>query len=100
MGCRILRNESDTIAELYCSTSDWAFGPVFYAGVGAPASERAKDFLLWLKQHPQRDKAVIGRGDDPREYTSRDLQIAHGRYLASEADSIVRSATTGESHQG
>lgn len=30
MSVRILSNEDDTMAALYCSTTDWAFGPVVY----------------------------------------------------------------------
>ena len=46
MGVRVLHN--DDMAALYCSTTDIAFGPVFYDDHGHDADERALAFLRWL----------------------------------------------------
>ena len=48
MGVRILHDEDDKLANLYCSTSDWAFGPVFYADGVIGASDFAEAFLKWM----------------------------------------------------
>lgn len=40
---------------LYCSTTEWAFGPIFHDG------EDAQEFLKWL-------------GEDPRHLTDRQLE--------------------------
>jgi hypothetical protein len=42
MGVRIVEDVGADMAVLYCSTSMWAFGPVF------EDSEQAEDFLDWL----------------------------------------------------
>jgi hypothetical protein len=47
MGCRILTDREDRYATLYCSTSMWAFGPIFYG------EQEALDFLLWLGVDPR-----------------------------------------------
>lgn len=57
MGCRIIegyeRDEYDKGAEklavLYCSTTGWAFGPVFNG------REHAQRFLDWLSAQTDRD---------------------------------------------
>ena len=41
MGLRILKGD-DGYQCLYCSTTDWAFGPIFYD------NEETQDFLDWL----------------------------------------------------
>ena len=41
--------QGDDIASLYCSTSDWSFGPVFYSDKQHSAEERAEAFLRWLR---------------------------------------------------
>ncbi len=57
MGVRILNNEADDLAVIYCSTSDVAFGPVFYEDSGdegdRSASEKAEEFLDWLPVDPR-----------------------------------------------
>lgn len=64
----------DQIATLFCSTSDWAFGPVFYEerALGKDAAERAEAFLRWLKR-------------DAREFDQPDLERKYLAWLAQEA---------------
>ncbi len=54
MGVRILSDVEHNLAALYCSTTDTAFGPVFYGGDGLDADERAERFLKWLPQDARR----------------------------------------------
>ena len=61
MGVRIIADEYDKLAVLYCSTSDWAFGPVFYADGLIYASDLAERFIQWL-------------GRDSREYNDEELR--------------------------
>lgn len=64
MGVRILHDENDKLANLYCSTSDWAFGPVFYADGVIGASDFAEAFLKWI-------------GKDVREYDDEHLEMKY-----------------------
>lgn len=63
MGVRIMTgaNESDG-AVLYCSTSMWAFGPIF------EDAESAQAFLEWL-------------GTDPRLLTDSQLERKHSEWM-------------------
>lgn len=47
MGTRILFDGDNAV--LYCSTSDWAFGPVFSKNDDQDALERAENFLKWVQ---------------------------------------------------
>lgn len=47
MGCRILYDPK-VGAALYCSTTDWAFGPLF------ESVEQAEAFLEWVPSDPRR----------------------------------------------
>jgi len=49
MGVRVL-TDRDGESVLYCSTSMWAFGPVF------GADDDPNDFLEWLEDDPRRLK--------------------------------------------
>ena len=91
MGVRVLYDREADRAALYCSTSDVAFGPIFYDGDCAhDAQERAEAFLDWLTTTPHwatLDKEpLIGRGrHDARELTDAGLQAAYSQWLADEA---------------
>lgn len=61
MGIEILEDRRDGRAVLYCSNTDWAFGPVFQSG------EEAQAFLDW-------------EDEDPRQYTHQGLESAHSRF--------------------
>ncbi len=49
MGCRILEGENQEGAVLYCSTTGWAFGPLFEDRLDA------ESFLDWLSARETRD---------------------------------------------
>jgi hypothetical protein len=81
MAVNVLHDPSEDQACLYCSTSDWAFGPVIY---GPDALEKAIRFRQWFT-----DGGALARarelgiapydfpgadGDDPRDYGERDLE--------------------------
>ena len=87
MGVRILTDNGES-AVLYCSTTDWAFGPVFSQSDDHDAQERAEAFLRWL---PQRITAfeqepAMRRSVDARSLTANGLENAYGNWLAQEAD--------------
>lgn len=64
MGVRITSVEG--VHALYCSTSDWAFGPVFYnAG-------DAESFLAFFDTATDRD---------PRLLTDNELQAIHSAWM-------------------
>jgi len=69
MAVHIISDENATA--LYCSTSGYAFGPVFESRL------EAEDFLYWLKNGRQNNEEAralearrlpIGDGSDPREW--------------------------------
>ncbi|HZO51192.1 MAG TPA: hypothetical protein VFB63_00680 [Bryobacteraceae bacterium] len=72
MGVRILYDAEGDLAALYCSTTDVAFGPVFYDGDEHNAGERAEAFTRWLKR-------------DARTLTDSELQRAYSEWLAQES---------------
>ena len=49
------------VAILYCSTSDWAFGPVFSDQDDHDANARAEAFLRWLKDTDAVVKVAVAR---------------------------------------
>lgn len=80
MGCRILYDAFQDLAALYCSSSDVAFGPVFYAGeIGddPDAQSRAEAFLRWLRV-------------DPRGMLDADLLRAQSHWAAQEAEQYAQ----------
>lgn len=85
MGVRVLANRDDTMACLYCSTSDWAFGPVFLGERGGGAEDLALEFLGWLLAYraPPGDLAS-GRdwNGDARRLTDAGLARARDAWLA------------------
>jgi len=48
MGIHILEDKDSGYKALYCSTTMWAFGCIFYE------DEDVEDFLEWLKIDPRR----------------------------------------------
>ena len=101
MGCRIMYDREQSQAALYCSTTDWAFGPVFTDGDKSlgyrDAEERAMAFLRWLNTYtpPTWDVHNVrnrfpGWRHDPRELTDSGLEAAHGLWLAQEAEQYAR----------
>ena len=80
MGVRILSEETmrayPTISQavLYCSTSDWAFGPVFSGDDDHNAHERAESFCRWLGAR------------EPRRMSDVDLERAYSEWQEQEAE--------------
>lgn len=97
MGVRILHDKDSNQACLYCSTSDWAIGPIFSDGDdGSDAGERAEAFCRWLdspecpwatfEQHP----SLGDRRHDARRLTDTGMQAAYSAWLAQEAAQMAR----------
>jgi len=92
MGVHILSDRGGSVAALYCSTSEVAFGPIFHDG-GSPeykdADERAEAFLRWLSTTATwsryENHGVSGRHHDARQLTDAGLQNAYSDWLAQEA---------------
>jgi|SRR5215510_11465502 len=100
MGCHIAHDRDNDVAILYCSTTDWAFGPVFTAGDDSAghhhdADERAEAFLRWLASDDapfftyEREALTSGRRD-ARQLTDRGLQKAYSDWQAQEAEQWAR----------
>ena len=70
MGVRVLYGNQH--AALYCSTSEWAFGPVFYDTPTYDAEARAMSFLRWLGAR------------DARQFTDKALNDLYSQWLAQE----------------
>ena len=95
MGIRIL-HDGDTAA-MYCSTSDWAFGPVFSGEGEHEATERADAFLRWIDLTPtwssyEKHQSIAGRGTyrDVRQLTDAGLEHAYKDWRAQEAAQWAR----------
>ena len=65
MGVRVMWNHDDTKAVMYCSVSDWAFGPLFNDDNDHSARENAESFINWLHRT---------KGSDPRTLSDNDLE--------------------------
>ena len=89
MGLRILSDGDNAV--MYCSTSDWAFGPVFGPDEdGTDPQERILRFWKWLDSRlftfeiTQLPPMFIQRMRlDARCLTEKGLQDAYGAWLAS-----------------
>jgi hypothetical protein len=79
MGVRILGDEKNAV--LYCSTTDWAFGPVFYPSDTHYADERIESFLRWFKKNSSVGPLYY---DDPRQLTDSELEGKYSTWLAQE----------------
>ena len=81
MGVRILMDTSypgGSIACLYCSTSGWAFGPIFEGDDEHDGDDRAEAFCRWLG------------GREPRLLSDSELSALHGQWRAQEAAQWLR----------
>ncbi|HMF95117.1 MAG TPA: hypothetical protein VKE96_12515 [Vicinamibacterales bacterium] len=96
MGVRILHDTGADTAVLYCSTTDWAFGPLFYSDDQAHgAEERAEAFLRWITTTDtwwsyERHTVIAGRPRDARQLTDGGLERAYGDWRAQEAAQWAR----------
>lgn len=77
MGVRVLHDVEDDQACLYCSTTDWAFGPVFSGDTPTrkDAQECALAFLAWLDHH---------KSKDARRYTDQELELVVSEWRGAE----------------
>jgi hypothetical protein len=85
MGVHILTDGEQ--AAFFCSTSDWAFGPVFRDDGTHDEVERAEAFLRWLRKTPWKKEyefAGIGDQTDPREMSDAGLERAYSDWRAQE----------------
>jgi hypothetical protein len=80
MGCRVISAHMGAIAVMYCSTTDWAFGPVFYDNTEHSADERIESFMRWL---------VI----DPRSLPERDLESKYSEWRLQEKEQWKKEET-------
>ena len=88
MSVRILYDAAEESAVLYCSTSMWAFGPLFTQDDDHEAVERAEAFLKWLDEaapYASYEKTQIGSRRDARLLTDAGMQAAYSDWLAAEA---------------
>ncbi len=84
MSVHILHSREQDQACLFCSTSDFAFGPVFSRGHGKDADERAEAFLRWFDQYYESPAAwMLGR-KDIRNLTEPQISTAYSAWLAQE----------------
>lgn len=103
MGCRILFDPQDNLACLYCSTTDTAFGQVFYSWKDHTAQDRAEAFLRWLESEHcpwvSFERHLIPFTDhrhDPRTLTDAGLQDAYTAWLAQEGEQEKRETKEAE----
>lgn len=77
MGCRILAENGNGRTVLYCSTTMWAFGPVFRD------AEEAAAFLNWLRETPNEEMMAVPllKRDDPRSYSEKSLETLYSKFL-------------------
>jgi len=91
MGVRILSDRENDMACLYCSTTDFAFGPVFSDDGRHDANERAEMFLRWLSTSTQQfEMHPIASGRDARSLTDAGLERAYSAWLAQEVAQDAR----------
>jgi len=74
MGVRVLPNDKDSLAALYCSTTEIAFGPIFHDSEHYSAEMRAESFLRYLGTQ------------DARKFSEAALLDRHRNWLAQEKE--------------
>ena len=72
MSWGILVDKHNTLACLFCDTSDVVFGPLVYKSKEQTASERINMFVAWL-------------GVDPRSMSTVDLMNKYGEWYSMES---------------
>ena len=89
MGVRILHDADDNSAVLYCSTTEWAFGPLFHAGELHDEVERAEAFLRWLATTitwSNYGGTLFSGRRDARQLSDAGLAAAYADWLDQESD--------------
>lgn len=89
MGIRILHDARADEAALCCSTSCWAFGPVFSSNGYRSAQERAEAFMRWFDAHPM-DRAWLFGRKDIRQLAENEVASVYGVWLAQEEEQYAR----------
>lgn len=79
MGVRTLRGDDQ--ACMYCSTTDWAFGPVFSDDGNHGAEERIESFLRWFARNGNTGPLHYS---DPRQLTDSELESKYTDWRAQE----------------
>jgi hypothetical protein len=94
MSVCVLHDEKHDLAALYCSSSDFAFGPVFSANHGKDATERAEAFLRWIDANPK-PNATSRLFDrfDVRHLNDQEISLAYSEWLAQEEQQYTREQT-------
>lgn len=83
MGCRILVERRDGRAVLYCSTTQWAFGPLFRN------EEQAERFLVWLRDTPNQFQTLLGLPkSDPRSYPESVLETLYSKFRMGDTETL------------
>ena len=100
MGVRILhaqnRDSMSSNAVLFCSTTDWAFGPVFYDEENHDAYERAEAFLEWLRENGKVGPLTY---TDAREFTDSELEHKYSEWLKQEAEQWTKKEKESDEEQ-
>lgn len=89
MSVRVLYDDAEDSAVLYCSTSMWAFGPLFTGEDDRDGQTRAEAFLEWLQADAPYwtyDRTQIGERRDARLLTDAGMQRAYADWMAQEAE--------------
>jgi hypothetical protein len=85
---RVLYDDSEDSAVLYCSTSGWAFGPLFTGNDEHNGQERADAFLDWLQSDAAPywtyERTQIGDRRDARLLTDDGMQRAFADWMRQE----------------
>jgi hypothetical protein len=79
MGVHTLRGDDQ--ACMFCSTTDWAFGPVFSDDGNHSAEERIESFLRWFRTNGSIPPLYY---DDPRQLTDSELESKYSDWRAQE----------------
>jgi hypothetical protein len=83
MGVRVLHDVNHDMACMYSSSTDWAFGPIFYDENGHDAEERIEAFCRWLVR-------------DPRELSELELSGKYLEWRAQEEEQWKREEQVSE----
>lgn len=95
MAVCILHDTRADMAAIYCSTSDFAFGPVFSSDHGKSSEERAAAFLRWIDANPRPNgiSKTFGRFD-VRHLNDQEMSLAYSDWLVQELKQYEREQAT------
>lgn len=84
MAVEVLHDPERRQSVMVCTTTDWAFGPVFRE------AEDAEEFLIWVRENGPERALTLGlkthglgthNGTDPRDYPDRGLEALYQAWL-------------------